>query len=131
MDPDTRATIANILSDHTFCVEVGIGQNTAIAETLVEEDVSLRATDIQFRETPENVEFFIDDICDPNYEIYAPADAMYSLNLPRELHQAFVDVANTVDASCYFTTLGNDQPAISVARKQIPYDILYSKNMRE
>ncbi|MFC7231960.1 UPF0146 family protein [Saliphagus sp. GCM10025308] len=113
------------LETYERLLEVGIGRRTAVAEALVEAGCAVVATDVHPHETPEGVQFVIDDVTDPELEAYANADAIYALNLPPELHRPALQVARAVDADFLFTTLGGDPPLVPVERVSLPRETLF------
>ncbi|MFC7213924.1 UPF0146 family protein [Saliphagus sp. GCM10025334] len=113
------------LAAYERLLEVGIGRRTAVAEALVEAGCAVVATDVHPRETPEGVRFVIDDVTDPDLELYADADAIYALNLPPELHRPALEVARAFDADFLFTTLGGDPPLVPVERVSLPRETLF------
>ena len=110
--------ILELLVDYDRVVEVGIGRDTALAAALVERGVSVTATDLYERTVPAGVTFVVDDVTDPDYEIYADADAIVARRLPPELQRPAADVAREVDADLYFTTLGADPAIVPAAVQQ-------------
>jgi hypothetical protein len=100
--------LADLLEDADAVVEVGIGHRTDLSETLLEAGVSVTATDIEFRETPSGVEFVVDDVTDPDVDLYADADALVAQNLPPDLQRPVYRLATAVEADFLFTTLGAD-----------------------
>ncbi|WIV65769.1 UPF0146 family protein [Natrialbaceae archaeon AArc-T1-2] len=121
----TVEAIAEYLESYDRLVEVGVGNRPAVAAELVERGCVVTATDVHPRETSDGVTFVEDDVVEPEIDVYADADAIYALNLPPELHRPTLAVARRVDADCWFTTLGGDQPAVPVERRTIPGDTLY------
>ncbi|MWV40333.1 hypothetical protein FYC77_10660 [Natrialba swarupiae] len=113
------------LREYDRLVEVGIGRRTDLAAALVNDGVSVTATDVYRREVPEGVRFVRDDIVDPDPSVYADAEAIYARNLPPELHRPALEVARDANAALLFTTLGGDQPAIPVERKTVREGTLY------
>jgi len=118
-------TITDYLAGYDHALEVGIGHRTDVASALTERGVDVIATDIYPRPVPEGVTFIRDDVVSPTPSIYAGSEVIYALNLPPELHRPTLEVARRVDAAFCFTTLGGDQPAVSVERETIPGDTLY------
>jgi uncharacterized UPF0146 family protein len=125
VEPRTRRAIVGRLSDFETLVEVGVGRRTAVAAALADAGAKVTATDVHPREVPAGVRFERDDVTDPDPEIYRDADAIYALNLPPELHRPALEVAREYEATVLFTTLGTDQPAISVARETIPGETVF------
>ena len=119
-----EATI-DYLSGYDHVLEVGIGRRPDVAGGLVEQGVTVTATDVYPRSVPEGVRFVEDDVVDPDLDYYEGAEVVFARNLPPELHRPVLTVARRVDADCCFTTLGGDQPAVPVRRVTIPGDTLY------
>jgi hypothetical protein len=126
---ETREALVDQLRGFDSLLEVGIGTRPDVAAALAETGADVTATDVHDRETPDGVTFRRDDVVarserddpGPSYRV----DAVYALNLPPELHRPTRAVADAVDAACYFTTLGGDQPAVSVRRVTLPGETLY------
>jgi uncharacterized UPF0146 family protein len=124
VNPAARA-LATRLARFDRLVEVAIGARTDVAARLADNGVAVTATDIHSRPAPEGVAFVRDDITAPTIEHYTDTDALYALNLPRELHRPTGDLAREADAAFLFTTLGSEFPAISTESEMIPGDTLY------
>lgn len=107
-------TIFGVLSGYDSVVEVGVGRRPELAGRLAEAGVSVVATDVVERELPSGVEFVLDDVTDPERAVYEGADAIYAQRLPPELQRPLVDLATSIDAACYFTTLGGDPAVVPV-----------------
>jgi uncharacterized UPF0146 family protein len=125
VNPETVDALAARLARHDRLVEVGIGDRVAVAAALVERGLTVTATDVSARSVPEGVRFVRDDVTDPDPSVYAGADAVYALNLPRDLHRATRSVARAAGAEFLFTTLGAEQPAVDVERVTLPGETLY------
>lgn len=52
-------------------------------------------------------------------------DLVYAVNLPAELQRPTVELAETLDAVCAFTTLGFEEPVVDVERRTVGSDTLY------
>ncbi len=82
-------------------IEVGIGSNLEVIEELKENlsGCQLVATDVRKVSVPEGVEFFQDDIFDPDLEVYQDADLIYLLRASPELYSQIVSIGmeNKVD----------------------------------
>ena len=121
----TCDALADRLGRFDVLVEIGVGSRTDLAAALVEVGCDVRATDVVEREVPPGVEFFVDDVTDPDPTIYAEADAIYSLNLPPELHRPALDVAGEHHAAFAFTTLGADAPEVAAEPETLPGETLF------
>ncbi len=89
-------------------VEVGIGRFTAVAELLAKRSFEVVATDIVKRNVPEGCKFYLDDITNPNLEIYEGVSLIYSLRPPPELFSAILKVSQKVGADCLIKPLYGD-----------------------
>ena len=125
MNEPTLGALVATLSRYDRLVEVGIGSQTAVAEALAGAGREVLATDVHPRSTPGDVTFVRDDVTDPDVAVYENAEAVYALNLPPELHRSLLEIARKVDADCYFTTLGGDEPAVEVRPRTVGRDTLY------
>ena len=129
MNP-TVAALADHLARFDRLVEVGIGRRTAVAAALADSGSDVTATDIHPRPVPAGVAFVRDDLTDPDFDIYADAEAVYGLNLPRELHRPARDLAHETGAKLLFTTLGAEFPGIEATPETIPGETLYRPTER-
>lgn len=86
--------------------EIGIGENTAVAEALKRRGVKVIATDIKNVKSP--VEFYIDDILNPRIEIYIGVELIYSIRPPLELFNAIRRLAEKLNADCLIKPLYGD-----------------------
>ncbi|WP_254273370.1 UPF0146 family protein [Haloarcula marina] len=116
---DADRALVGRLSDADGVVEVGVGNRPSVAAELAARGVSVTATDIHERPVPDGVTFVVDDVTDPTLSVYEDADIVFARNLPPELHRPLRVIARRVDAACWFTTLGGDQPAVPVDREQL------------
>lgn len=130
VEPTHADALADALADHDRLVEVGIGYETAVAAALAERGCTVVATDVHERETPDGVAFVRDDVTTPETGVYEDADAVYALNCPPELHRPLREIARTAGATCAFTTLGGDQPAVPVSRRMVGPETLYVARTR-
>lgn len=124
MQPQTVQGLVARFRSFRACIEIGIGNNPDVAAEL-SRFASVTATDITAREVPEPVDFYVDDITDPDQTIYIGADLLYGINLPPELHGQVARCADSVGAAFAFTTLGADPPAIPVIPEMIDTDTIY------
>lgn len=81
-------------------IEVGVGQNTNVLEKLAEEtpNCELVGTDVRNVETPKGVKFVLDDIKEPEYEIYENADLIFCIRIPPELYPHLFEISQKVNA---------------------------------
>jgi uncharacterized UPF0146 family protein len=124
LDSTRRALVAR-LAQFDRVVELGIGRRVTLARALAAQGVNVTATDIRERSVPRGVTFVRDDAIAPDHDVYAGADAIYALNWPPELHRPALDIAEVVDATLLFTTLGGDQPTVPVRRVSVPGETIY------
>ncbi len=98
-----------ITSNYTGkAVEVGVGRRPETAAALSRNSFTVVCTDVEPRDTPEDVEFHVDDVRDPDLDIYRDADVVYSLRPPYELHHALADVAAAAHADLLLKPLGSE-----------------------
>ncbi len=92
-------------------VEVGIGNYTKVAKRLADLGFEVVATDIKPMRVPENVKFYLDDISNPNLEIYRSSRLIYSIRPPMELFKDILRVAVSVGADCIIKPLYGEYPS--------------------
>jgi uncharacterized UPF0146 family protein len=114
------------LTGYTVAVEVGIGSHPDVARDLAERGVHVTATDVHQQPPPEGVRFVRDDVTDPTFSLYRPADVLYALNCPPELQRPLADLATQIGADCLFTTLGTDPAVIPATPETLPDETLFS-----
>jgi len=101
-------------------LEVGIGKRSGVAAGLAATGADVRATDVRELSVPDGVRFRVEDVttvAEPTE--FHEVDVVYALNCPPELHRPLRDLAQRVGATCFFTTLGGDEPTVSVEREQL------------
>ena len=85
--------------------EVGVGKFDMIADMLSgRENITLIKTDIQ----PKDSTVIKDDITNPNIDLYANTDIIYSIRPPSELHPYLVSLALKVDSQLIIKPLTNE-----------------------
>lgn len=114
-----------MLSGVDRVVEVGVGNRPTVAATLAERGVAVVATDVVERSVPDGVEFVIDDVTDPDPDVYAGADAVYARNLPPELQRPARSAARQAGASLYFTTLGGDPVVVPAKGRSLSTETVF------
>ena len=125
MRAPTRTALVERLSEFDPVVEIGVGRRPAVASGLADQDVDVTATDIRSQRLPAGVDFVRDDVREPTRALYEGAQALYALNLPPELHGPVAALADRIDSAFLFTTLGSEQPTVSVTRETVPGDTLF------
>lgn len=106
-------------------VEVGVGRRPDTAETLSQRGFEVVCTDIEPRETPESVEFHVDDVREPDLDVYGGADVVYSVRPPYEIHGALADVAASVDADLVIAPLGSEGTSLDHELVNVDGQALY------
>ena len=86
-------------------VEVCVGNHFKVAEKLSQK-LHVVCTDIKPRKA--KVEFYVDDVMDPDLRIYAGAELIYSLRPPLELYSYIVKLSKAVRADCLIRPFGNE-----------------------
>lgn len=86
-------------------VEVGIGQHVDVAKKLAESGLTVVATDVVKREVPEGIAFYIDDIVNPNFEIYMNSRLVYSIRPPPEIVGSILRLSKAIGADCIIKPL--------------------------
>ena len=92
-------------------IEVGIGYYWKVAEILADkgfEVIAIDSKDISAEFKGRQIKFVVDDIMNPNLEIYEGASLVYSIRPPLELYSYIVAVARAVDADCLIRPFGNE-----------------------
>ncbi len=89
-------------------VEIGIGRYHCVAKKLAEIGFEVVATDLKELDVPEGVKFYVDDVTNPDLNIYRGARLVYSLRPPPELHDSILQVAKKVGADCMIRPFGNE-----------------------
>lgn len=87
-------------------IEVGIGYNWKIALKLKELGFQVVTTDLRY--IPIDLEFYVDDITNPNIEIYEGANLIYSVRPPPEIVPYILKVARIVRADVIVRPFGNE-----------------------
>lgn len=136
--PPARRSLIDRLAEYDSLLEVGVGRRHGVATVLASRGADVTATDVHEQNVPEGVRFVLDDVVaaaeraqsgDHSGDHYA-VEAIYALNLPPELHRPAWDVARAVGADFLFTTLGADQPTISVRRETVGEATLFVASER-
>lgn len=88
----------------SLIVEVGVGGFNMVASTLKEHlNLDIIMTDIK-----PYADVTVDDITNPNLEIYRNADLIYSIRPPEELQSHIIQVAESVGADLIIKPLSTE-----------------------
>ncbi len=103
---DFRDYILSEIQDRpTKIAEIGVGKFSMIADELSEkENITLIKTDIQ----PADSTIIKDDITNPNLDLYANTDIIYSIRPPSELQPYLVKLAQKIDSQLIIKPLTNE-----------------------
>ncbi|AGN02732.1 hypothetical protein L593_13965 [Salinarchaeum sp. Harcht-Bsk1] len=101
-------------------LEVGIGERTGIAATLLDRGIAVSAVDVVARAVPDGMAFQRADVTELDAAEFEGIDGVYALRAPPELHRPIADLARTLDVPAAFTTLGGDPPIVPVRPEQLP-----------
>lgn len=123
-------TLVDLLSDYESVVEVGVGERFDVAERLAAAGVDVTVTDVQTRSVPAGLHFVRDDVTDPTLGVYEGAAVIFAQRLPPELQRPVLDVAEAVDAACFFTTLGGDPAVVPATPLTVESGTLYEASTR-
>jgi uncharacterized protein len=96
-----------IAGRYTSAVEIGIGHSTMVAVSLLENGVSIVATDTR----PfyyEQVRVIVDDITEPDLSFYGNIDLIYSIKPPPELVPYMKKTAKSISADLIVKPLASD-----------------------
>ncbi len=97
--------VINNYRDAKKIVEVGVGNRTDVLEELDKQlNAKVVGTDIK----PIDPKILVDDITEPNLEIYKGADIIYALRLPIELHPYVEEVAKRAGSDLIIKPLSTE-----------------------
>lgn len=106
-------------------VEVGVGRRPETATALAERGFDVVCTDVEPRETPTEVEFQVDDVRDPDIDLYRGADVVYSVRPPYEIHRPLAEVAAEVGVDLVIVPLGNEETPLGHRLVNVDGETLY------
>lgn len=106
-------------------VEVGVGRRPETAAALAERGFTVVCTDVEPRETPGDVEFHVDDVRDPDLDLYRDADVVYSIRPPYEIHRPLAEVAAAVGVDLVVVPLGNEETPLEHELVNVDAETLY------
>jgi len=98
-----------IASRYRSAVEVGIGKNTVAARIIRDEGGKIRCTDIRNTVPDDGLDFFVDDIFEPDLLLYARADVIYAIRPGIEMIPPLCSLAQQIGADLLVYHLGFEQ----------------------
>ncbi|NYT05000.1 MAG: hypothetical protein GKC04_01305 [Methanomicrobiales archaeon] len=96
-----------IVKRYRNVVEIGVGKNFAVAETLVQAGCAVRCTDIRPADHG-TIAVLCDDICNPRPVLYAGAELLYAVRPGVEMVPFLIALARDVGADCLVYHLGGE-----------------------
>jgi uncharacterized protein len=98
-----------IASRYRSAVEVGIGKNTVAARIILDAGRKIRCTDIRNTVPDEGLDFFVDDIFEPDLLLYVGADVIYAIRPGTEMIPPLYSLAQQIGADLLVYHLGFEQ----------------------
>lgn len=86
-------------------VEVCVGNYFKVAEKLSKK---LHVVCVDFKPKKTRVNFYVDNVMEPNLSIYRGAELIYALRPPLELYSFIVKISKAVKADCLIRPFGNE-----------------------
>ncbi|WP_280587029.1 UPF0146 family protein [Halorubrum sp. Boch-26] len=144
-----RLALVEELADHERLLEVGVGDRPEVARSLAERGRDVVAVDIaggertlaaasetggptvagSLRAVEADVLALAEATDGESESVLGGTsgefDAVYACNLPAELQRPTVALAERLDAACLFTTLGFEEPTVSVRRRSLSGTTVY------
>lgn len=92
-------------------VEVGVGNTTKVLSELRKKipNCELIATDVREVDTPEGVNFMLDDVTDPDMNIYRGSYLIFSIRAPPELYSHLVNLARKIKTDLLVKPLSSEE----------------------
>jgi|Deesub1362A_J573_1020465.scaffolds.fasta_scaffold00053_106 hypothetical protein len=95
---------------HGKIVEIGSGNLFDVALILKNAGYDITCVDIQNTDPPGMLEFVVDDVTTPNYEIYEGSELLYSIRPPYELFPYIIALSRKIGADCLIRPLFGETP---------------------
>ncbi|WP_435074805.1 UPF0146 family protein [Halorubrum sp. HHNYT27] len=143
----SRQALVEELAQYDRLLEIGIGNRPTVARSLADRGREVVAVDVAVGERTRAAADETDEAMiagslravEGDVLVLAEAandergggtglgefDAVYACNLPAELQRPTVALADRLDAACLFTTLGFEEPTVSVSRRSLPGTTVY------
>jgi uncharacterized protein len=95
-----------IAAQYDTAVEIGVGKNTTAARIIQRAGKTIRCTDICALTPMGRLAFTVDDVFDPDPEIYQGADVIYAIRPAVEMVLPMIALAQKVNADLLIYHLG-------------------------
>jgi len=95
-----------IAAHYRNAVETGVGKNTGVAQILHKAGVRIRCTDIRQFSQPAWLPFTLDDVFEPDLNLYAGADLLYAIRPAEEMVPSLISLARRVNCDLLVYHLG-------------------------
>lgn len=95
-----------IAAHYGSAVEIGIGKNTVAAQIIRDAKKQIRCTDIRKTIPDKTLNFFIDDVFEPEIDIYSGAEVIYAIRPAIEMVPPSISLAQRINADLLVYHLG-------------------------
>ena len=95
-----------IASRYTSAVEVGIGKNPVAARVIRDAGKNIRCTDVRQTIPIEGLDFFVDDVFEPDFSLYLGAEVIYAIRPAIEMIPPLISLARHTGADLLVYHLG-------------------------
>jgi uncharacterized UPF0146 family protein len=95
-----------IAAHYSSAVEVGIGKNTTAAQIIRDAQKKIRCTDISGKVAEKGLDFFLDDLFEPDIDLYSGAEVIYSIRPAIDMVPPLVSLAQLINADLLVYHLG-------------------------
>jgi len=102
-----ESCVGKYISEHyASAVEVGVGNNPGAALLIHEAGIPVSCTDIRERSVPPGIRFTVDDIFDPDRDLYTGAAVIYAIRPAEEMIPPLIALAGTIGCDLLVYHLG-------------------------
>lgn len=95
-----------IAAQYASAVEIGIGKNAVAAQIIRDAKKQIRCTDIRKTIRGNTLNFFIDDVFEPDIALYSGAEVIYAIRPAIEMIPALISLAERINADLLVYHLG-------------------------
>ena len=95
-----------IAAQYASAVEIGIGKNTVAAQIIHDAKKQVRCTDIRKTIPGKTLNFFIDDVFEPDIALYSGAEVIYAIRPAIEMIPPLISLAERINADLLIYHLG-------------------------